>query len=397
MTPRHQRRIGRQAFLIVVCIAASSTTSYNRSIRSIRGNVRFAIEAAGREATRSGEWELTLRPASSEPIGLITAAAFCEDEVFLLDSRQSVAHRIDLLTASETGAIGASSDGPDQPRRPRAMAIDCAGHTLYLIDRTGVFVFSLTSGGVEGHFSHPANFSYTGGTALVDAPNGALYVPGLWTAAKWSDWLHRDLDRMFEGDRVGYRLSLRDGTTKPLFKPLERGCWSVSASCLQAVFDEVRTGGPERWVAAQRVSTRVGLFDAQFRLQRVLDVRSPRFRENGQRLGRHDSVTDQTRWREDNSTIERVYAFGDRIVTVHTTHATKDWMPGQPIDFDVHMNIHSLDGAPLVSDVRLPDLPVARDDRNLYVLDYGRGGRRIGTDRVTLIRYPIVAGWKLFQ
>ena len=395
MMPHHMT-IVRRTVLILVCIAASATTSYNRGIRSVRGNLQFAVEAAGREATRAAGWKLVLHSADTGPMGLISTAALCGREVFLLDSRQGVVHRVDLTTGGETGHFGSSGNGPNEPRTPRAMALDCAGQTLYLVDRTGVFVFSLPSGLVERHFVQPANFAYTSGNAVLDAPNGMLFVPGLWTAAGWSDWLHRDLDRMFDGDRLGYSLSLRDGTTKPLFMPLELGCWAYSSSCLDAVFDEVRARGPERWAVAQRVSTQVGIFDSQYRLLRVFDVRSRRFRENGQRVGR-SSLTDEMRWHEDNSTIRRVYAFGEHIVTIHTTHATKDWVPGQPIDFEASMNVHSLDGSGLVSDLRLPGLPVARDDRSLYVIDYGPGGRRIGTDHITLIRYPIVAGRQLFQ
>ena len=55
-------------------------------------------------------------------------------------------------------------------------------------------------------------------------------------------------------------------------------------------------------------------------------------------------------------------------------NATRRWTRGKQIDFEVFMNIHLLDGFGLASDVRLPDLPVARDEDNLYVLDYGPGG-----------------------
>ena len=393
----HQRTVSCRILLTLVCIGASATTTYNRSIRSVRGNVHFAIEAAGRRAIRAAEWRIALRQAGTEPIGLISAAAFCEDEVFLLDSRQAIVHRIHLPTGRQTGHIGSSTERADAPRRPRAMALDCAGHALYLIDRTGVFVFSLTSGRVERHFLQPKNFVYTGGNAVLDSAHAMLFVPGLWTSGSWSDWLQRDLDHAFVGDRLGYSLSLRDGATKPLFVPLERGCWAYSSSCLEVVFDEVRSDGPEKWVVAQRVSTQVGVFDSQYRLQRMLDVRSPGFLENGQRVGHSDSQADQTRWRENNSIIHNVYMFGNEVVTIHTKRATKDWIAGQPLDFEVYMNIHSLDGTALVSDVRLPDLPVVRDERNLYVIDYGPGGRRIGIDHVTLIRYPIIADRALFH
>lgn len=393
MTP-HQTTIGRRIVLILVCAALSGTTAYNRSIRSVRGDAHFAVEARGREAKRAAEWKLLLRAVESGSVGLISSAAFCGNELFLLDSQQALVHRIDLQTGRQTGHIGPLGKVPDEPRISRAMALDCAAQTLYMVDRTGVFVFNLASGRVENHFQQPTNFAYTTGSAVLDATTGTLFVPGLWTAARWPDWLHRDLDRQFQGDRLGYSLSLRDGTTTPLFTPLELGCWAYSSACLDVVFDEIQARGEEGWVVAQRVSTQVGVFDSQYRLLRVFDVRSPRFRENGRRMG-HSSLADAQRWHEDNSTIRRVYAFGDHIVTIHTTHATKNWIPGQQIDFDVYMNIHSLDGTGEMSDIRLAGLPVARDDRGLYVLDYGPDGRRMGTDHLTLIRYPIVADGQL--
>jgi hypothetical protein len=43
------------------------------------------------------------------------------------------------------------------------------------------------------------------------------------------------------------------------------------------------------------------------------------------------------------------------------------------------MDLDRLDGRGVVSDVRLADLPVARDDGHLNVVDYGPAGRRVGS------------------
>jgi len=40
--------------------------------------------------------------------------------------------------------------------------------------------------------------------------------------------------------------------------------------------------------------------------------------------------------------------------------------------FNTGMNIHSIEGRRLVSDIRLPEVPTGRDDTHLYVVDYGR-------------------------
>jgi hypothetical protein len=88
--------------------------------------------------------------------------------------------------------------------------------------------------------------------------------------------------------------------------------------------------------------------------------------------------------------IVRVFAFGETIATVHSHNRTHDWKPGQQTDFDVFMNLHTLDGRGVVCDIGLPGLPVGRDDTSLYVVDYGASGRRrFGTEPVTLVRVPV--------
>jgi len=130
---------------------------------------------------------------------------------------------------------------------------------------------------------------------------------------------------MFDGDRIGYRLSLRDGTAAPLFAAVERGCWAFTADCPNAFVDRVPDSrGSGGWVAAEGVGTQVGLFDAHYRLQRTIDVRSPRFLETDDRPGRSAGLIAEMKWHETNSVIRRVYAFEDRIVTIHTTNATRD-------------------------------------------------------------------------
>jgi hypothetical protein len=95
-------------------------------------------------------------------------------------------------------------------------------------------------------------------------------------------------------------------------------------------------------------------------------------------------------WNEQNSVIRGVFSFGRRIATIHTYNRTRDWQPGRPTDFDVFMNLHAIDGTGLVSDLKLPGLPIGRDDRSLYIVDYGAGGRQpLSHEAVTLVRVPV--------
>jgi hypothetical protein len=52
----------------------------------------------------------------------------------------------------------------------------------------------------------------------------------------------------------------------------------------------------------------------------------------------------------------------------------------------MHLNLHPLDGAALVSDLALPDRAVGRDDTHLYVVDYGDAGRQPESSRVRVLR-----------
>jgi hypothetical protein len=54
------------------------------------------------------------------------------------------------------------------------------------------------------------------------------------------------------------------------------------------------------------------------------------------------------------------------------------------------MNVHTIDGGGVASDIRLRDLPVGRDASSLYVVDYGSAGRRKrGAAPITLTRIPV--------
>ena len=54
------------------------------------------------------------------------------------------------------------------------------------------------------------------------------------------------------------------------------------------------------------------------------------------------------------------------------------------------MNVHTLDGVGVASDVRLPDLPVGHDATSVYVIDYGQAGRRrSGSRSMSLTRIPV--------
>jgi hypothetical protein len=56
----------------------------------------------------------------------------------------------------------------------------------------------------------------------------------------------------------------------------------------------------------------------------------------------------------------------------------------------VFLNVHSADGAPLISDLLLDGLPLLRDDRSLYVMREGGAGGADGIAGSELQRIEIL-------
>ncbi len=334
-------------------------------------------------------WDATWRIApQAKPTGLIVGAAVCDDEAFLLDRQLAVVHRVDLARGSIVADLGEAGAGSSGLHEVDGLAADCRQRTLFVVDHGGVAVIDMDSGRTAARFARPVAFVNAMAPPVLDRAANALYVSGLWPAAE-SDWLSKPIDRMFEGDRVGYRVALDTGRTTPMMPALERGCWSLGPNCLSAMLDAVAGSPGAAFVAAHKVGTSVGVYDEAFRLLRTIDVRSPLFLESGSRNGSRDLAA-MVSWNEDNSVIRECFAIGGRIVTIHSVNRTRGWKPGQQTNFDVFMNVHTLDGAGVASDVRLPDLPVGHDASSVYVIDYGQTGRRrIGAGSMTLTRIPV--------
>jgi hypothetical protein len=358
--------------------------SASRMSRPDKARLVYQRDHAGAATLWDAQWSIA--PGAAGRIGVIVAAAVCGGDAFLLDRQLAAVHRVDLGRGAIVGDLGASGADAHPFREVTGLAADCERRMLYVVDKSGVASVDMDGGGILRRFSKPDTFVNSPG-AVLDVGAQTLSVPGLWPAAA-SDWLVKPIDRMFEGDRVGYQLDLRSGRTAPLVPAVERGCWSLGPNCLFASLDAVNEPGAA-WVAAHEVGTMVGVYDRSRRLVRTIDVRSNLFLDTGDRNG-SQSIERMVAWNEENSVIRDCYAFGDEVVTVHSFNRTRGWKAGQRTEFDVFMNVHTLDGAGVASDIRLPDLPVGRDATSLYVVDYGPGGRRVsGRDPISLLRIPM--------
>lgn len=370
--------MGVIVFVVVIAGAMWPVLTVSRLSRPLKDTTPFQQHGGGKQARDAGQWRIA---AGSAAMGLIVGAAVCGDDAFLLDRQAGRVHRVDLAQRKTAGSIGLTIGAL---RFVTSVAADCSARALYVTHHDGVAVFDMDSGDLTANHRKPATFVHTLGASVLDTSAQTLAVPGLWPQAD-SDWLVKPVDRMYEGDKIGYQLDLRTGRTSPMLPPVERGCWSLGPNCTAATLDAVDGAG---WVAAHRVGMLVGVYDARFQLIRTIDVRSPLFLETGKR-NLSQKIETMLAWSAENSVIRQVHAFGQTIVSVHSFNRS---MPGngRAPTFDVFMNVHSLDGVRLQSDLRLPDLPVGRDDSSLLVVDYGANGRRkLGRDTFSLVRIPV--------
>lgn len=387
----------RRIFAACGCLAAallSLTSTSGQAAKHDRMALIFHTAAWGTNAVPNQSWRLTPGPRA---IGLAASVGICGDEVFWVDTLSRAVHRFSLSDGRLVGSLGPRTDGTSELQIPLGLAVDCEGHALYVVDDAGVFHFDLESNTLVRRFPRPATFMGGLGAAILDRDAGLISIPGLWTPVA-HDWLSKSLGNMFQGDRLGWTLNMTTGASVPMFESIESGCWTDLPDCPFIRLDRVRSVRREAWIVAHTVSTLVGIFDWNHRLLRTIDVRSPMFLENGSWNRRSASLEQKMTWSETNSLISNVYAFGDDVITIHTLQATKNWKRHGQVDFEVFMNVHSLDGSGIVSDIRLPGLPVARDAENLYVIDYGaRGRRRAGTGDVTLISIPVTENVNLYR
>lgn len=348
---------------------------------------RYAFDAAGRAARVDRTW--TLEPAEGDTLDIILAVARCGDDLFLSDTQNRVS-RVDAkattarlrLLASEEQGIG----------RPGALATDCDRGRLHVVN-TGprtVVTLDLKTGAVLKTVPFKREIYEVHFADLVEPD--VLYIGGLWNADEPNQLPKREANSFYDSTWIGQRVSLATGAVDPGLAPYETRC-IAAGTCTIADLDRVRGAKAAAWVAAQGISTRVAVYDASGKRTALHDVRSPKFTRDGVELPVATPASKYVEWQTRNSLIRQVFAFGDRIATIHTlTSLPPGWKFGELTQPEVFMNLHALDGTGLVSDVKLPDFVVGRDDTHLYVVDYGPGGRRNGGERGTLVRIPIATG-----
>ena len=356
----------------------------------------YVTDAKGKLARVAERWEL--RRGGGEEFGVVSNLARCEDDVFLSDAQAHV-FRFNVATG---GALSLVADERVGLHNPSALAVDCVAGALYVVDGgdTGIVVaLRIRDGSLIRKYDFALEQLSYMRSAHVVAPD-SLYIAGVWRINKALSPLRTTtVDDFYDGLRIGGRLSLTSGTLEPGFAPYESRCIGAGA-CLFPNLDQVPDANPRQtanWIVSQATSTKVGLYDASGRLAETITVNSPLFVRNGEELSVQASDTARVRWMHGNSTIYGVAAFPQYLATIHRRQLDPNWQMNSSIPrFDIFMNLHTYSGQGLVSDILLPELPIARDANSVYVVDYGGSGRKPANRSAHLLRIPVKHGQEGF-
>ena len=352
-----------------------------------RAQQRYAFDAAGRPAHVDRRW--ALRRDGVDDIDPLTAFVQCGSRMVVSDTGSRL-YRVDVRDSTATLRPFA---GEEQGiGRPAALAADCERDRLYVVNaglRT-VLALKLETGEVVSRQPFKRELYETRSAAL--AGPDTLYIGGLWNADTQRGLPSRDAATFFESTWLGEKLTLSDGSIDGALPSYESKCTAAGA-CTFGDLDTISHAEPAAWIAVHGTSTQVAVYDARGSRTRTIDVTSPKFRRDGTELPVATPPDVTERWKSRNSLIRRVFGVAGHLVTVHTlTEIGPDWKFGQQTKLWVFMNIHAVDGTPAVSDVGLVDVPIGRDDSNLYAVDYGAGGRRNGATGAALVRIAIKTG-----
>lgn len=350
----------------------------------------FAVDAKG--ATAVIDQTLTL-DGLGRPLGFVTSVERCGDLLLFADVNGAV-RRMNLANGATLPSIA-----PDTANM--AMAADCGARRVYLFGPSGagrqrgrlqVATFDFDTGAAARVYPFSMMFLPDWNAAVV---GGALIIGGTWmpTPAE-GQYAHPPATSFFSDKKLGFRLALDSGEGRPFLAPFDVAC---RANCPFSTLAPVEGVGGLVWVATQASSKEVAFYDAGGAVKRRFDVTSPLFTDDGsvmRTLGGEPNV----RWSARNSLIKQAFQFGAVLATVHhRTILPKDYVFGQSTEFDYWMNLHALDGRRLVSDIKLPGMPIGRDETHLYVTDYGPDGRHSAPDQLKILRVPVRAGTESFR
>lgn len=331
---------------------------------------------------------VTVTAEDAPPMGIAMTGAVCNDELFAVDFRHATVHEVRLSDGVRVRAFGGQGEGPESLASPETAAADCENNALYVKDARGLAQFDLATGAFVRRVARDRSaFDLSLGRSFVH--DGSLVLSGYWSRTP-GDLAGRPLEGALYGFSLGSGVDLSgDGARRPMLDLISPACRQTGSSCFTtAGIDRLPEGG---WLGCQGNADHVGIYADDGELLRTIDIRSPRFRNDGT-IARASAGRDaQLRWQQRNSVVRSCYAFGDHVVTVHHTLTGEGGTPetGGAVP-DVLMNVHRLDGTPVALDLALRDWPIAKDDTMLYVLVLGDARRTSGATRLELDLVRIV-------
>lgn len=346
----------------------------------------YLVDAGGRPAIIDDVIELSW--GVDERPGLILNAELCDGHAYLLAPSVKTVQVADLNLGRVVRRIGRPGNGPGDLRRPVSIGVDCRDKHLYVAEGPGgLLTFDLESGAYVRTLAHADEFRPSMGSRMAIADDGASVVlAGLWPAEKGA-YDRQHPSQMYSRTNLGLELPLSGGSNESVSPALEPGCEADTTACLRVDVQPLANG--VGWIVGQGGSTRIAVLSSERQLIRTLDVRSPQFFRDG--TSARGQVEDLMKWGETNNTIWGIYGLDDLIAVVHARHRTKNWVRGQIVQYDVFMNLYSTNGRRLVSDIRLPDLPVGHDGSHILVMDYGSAGRHPDVREIRLLRVRVAA------
>lgn len=360
-------------------IAAAVASLLFGACRAQDRPAEFRYKGAGEPAKVSRK--VTVSTADGQPIGLSTASSMCDGRLFVVDVRRATIIEFDLSEGLSRRTVGGRTPDLGSLNVPESVIADCDNGFLFVQDGKSVVQFGLASGAVIARYNRPSSAAPAMGFAVADG--GSLVMPGYW--GDLSSMRIQSPGRAHDGLALGYRLTPSGNTLAgaSLLGGSNLGCRAMSSDCFDLSLD--RRTDSKGWVACQGGgSTQLGLYSDDGRFEHAVDLRSPEFKDDGSVVAGSAPITQKMQWHQRNSAFRFCGAFGNYLLAVHYTLGPGDWQPGKAMEPVPLMNVFAADGTPLVSDLKLRDFPIAKDDRSLYVLVYGDARKNNGAPMLEL-------------
>ena len=318
------------------------------------------------------------------PFSIFSGGGLCDGRLFLADPRQSTVHQIDLADGHRVRALGTAGNDLGSLKSPETAIPDCDQGVVHVIDARGIVSFDLNTGAFIRRLPRAHSVGVALGPGLLD--QGFLILPALHFATMDNFEMGSTALR---GASLGYRQhASKEDEGSPMLGLLTEHCRSASP-CTRVGIDRIRTS-PSGWLGCQGAGHEVGIFGDDGQLRSRIDIRSPQFQDDGTTVRGSEPATRAIEWSQRNSSVIWCGAFKGVIATAHYTFEAGTWSPGFAMTPKVRLNIHRVDGTPVVADLALRDQPIARDESFIYVPVFGSGrnnpdNRTMELDRIRMI------------